>query len=327
MILFVVGLLGLSTLGGFLLRGGRDGISRRFGANVSLQSHSIALLTIDGSIMPGSNYDFWMKSLKEIADDPHVKGVILRLESPGGAVGSSQEIYDEILQMRTGHNGKGAKKVYASMGDLAASGAYYIAAATDRIFANRGTLTGSIGVISTNYRVEDLAEKAGVKVEVVKSGRFKDAGSPFRPMTDAEKKVFDLLINDTYAQFVDDVLAQREPQIASAYTSFKEEDWAAYQFTKPMNGTSREFLLQIADGRVYTGVQALKLGLVDELGSLNLVISRLAKDLNIKGRPEVYEPQQRLPFFDMLFSKVSGAVTHASANWSHPTLQYRIIPF
>ncbi|MBI1784898.1 signal peptide peptidase SppA [Candidatus Sumerlaeota bacterium] len=323
--LFGFGFLALILVVGFIFGRGGGEFSGRFGGTLAAKGSSIALVKLEGPIMPGPQYDFWMKTLDEIADNAGIKGILLRINSPGGSVAASQELYDRILSIRAGEGLGGSKKVYVSMGDLAASGGYYIAAAADRIIANRGSLTGSIGVISTSIKIDKLAEDHGVGFEVIKTGRFKDAGSMFRPTTDEEKKMFDTLLNDAYDQFLTDVLSQRDAQIAKAYTSFGKDDWGIFQFTEPANGTSRDFLKQVADGRVYSGEQALKLGLVDELGSLEHALKLLAKDLRIKGRPSIYEPRQRMGFFDLLETRVKDVVP--SANWAHSTLQYRMIPF
>lgn len=309
------GLFALFLLGGILFGASSSnaGFLGGFGGG-----GPIAVLKIDEPIMAGPAYDFWMKSLEEIGKDDSIEGVIVRIDSPGGSVGASQEIYDEIINLRKNEG----KTVYVSMGDLAASGGYYIAAAADRIFANRGTLTGSVGVISTTFRVEGLAEKAGVNVEVVKTGRFKDTGSMFRPMTEEDRKVFDLLLDDAYEQFIEDILAQREAPIAEALAEFQELDWDTYLFEKPEGANPRKFLLQIADGRVYSGEQALKLGLVDELGSLNYAIRRMAEDLHIKAATKVYEPRG-LGLFGMMSAKVKSAMP----NLGTPTLQYRLVTF
>lgn len=290
-----------------------------FAAAQGMGDSQIALVRIEEPIMPGPSYDFWMNSLAEIGDNPKLKGVLIRLNSPGGSVGSSQEIYDEVLQLR-----KQGKKVYVSMGDVAASGAYYIAAASDKIHANRGTLTGSIGVISQFYQLQELAEKVGVDVETIKTGRFKDSGSSMRVMTDDERAMFDLLLENAYDQFLDDIISQRNTPLAKAFTDFTPEDFTEYQFETPAVGAvTREFLEQIADGRVYSGEQALKLGLVDELGSLNHSITQLAKDLKIKGEPKIYEPTRQMGFFELLQAKATGAVPSASLSPSR-AFQYRM---
>lgn len=319
LLLFGFGLFAFVMLAGMFFDGGSSSKSSAW-SSFKLTSGPIALLKIEHEIMPGADYDFWMDTLHSIAKNDHIHGVILRLNSPGGSVAASQEIYDAVVDLRKKHG----KTVYVSMGDLAASGAYYIASASDRIFANRGTLTGSVGVISTMYRLEGLAEKTGVSVEVVKTGRFKDSGSMFRPMNDDDKKMFNILLDDAYDQFIDDIIKQRETPLAEALAKFQDADWPAFMFQKPELVNPRKFLLQIADGRVYSGEQALKLGLVDELGSLDQVIRRIAGDLHVRGEATIYEARRRLSFLDLVSSKVHSMVPTVSA---YPTLQYRLVSF
>ncbi len=309
----------------YLFRSDSSSSAFKLAGGLGIGSHELGLLRIEGPIMEGVDYDFWMQSLTDMADDAKIKGIVIRINSPGGSVGASQEIYDKLEAIRAGKFDGGPKKIYVSMGDVAASGGYYIAAAADRIIANRGSLTGSIGVISTSVKIEELAKDIGIGMEVTKTGRFKDAGSMFRPTTEDEKKMFNTLLNDAYQQFLDDVFNRRSAQLATALTNFGEAEWEMYQFTKPESGTSRDFLKQIADGRVYSGAQALKLGLVDELGSLEHALGKLASDLNIEGRPGIYEPHQKRGFFQMIESKVGNVVS--KADWARSSLQYRMIPF
>lgn len=316
-IMLVLGFVGFSfiLLMSFFMSSASRGASL---SSFGLGGEKLALVRINDAIGPGATYDFWMDSLKEIGDNANIKGVILRIESPGGSVASSQEIYDEIIHLRRDCG----KTVYVSMGDVAASGGYYIASAADRIFANKGTLTGSVGVISTSYQVQELAKDWGIQVEVIKSGRFKDSGSMFRPMTPDEDKMFNLLINDAYNQFIQDILAERSKQLETALTHFT--DWDRFLFQEPAQPDARSFLLQIADGRVYSGEQALELGLIDEIGALNATIDRLTQDLGLPPQTKLYTPQRHVSFFQALSSKISGGLPSAL---THPSLQYRMIPF
>jgi protease-4 len=188
--------------------------------------------------------------------DKDIKAIVVRVDSPGGQVGPSQEIYAAIQRARKD------KKVVVSMGTLAASGGYYIASAADRVWANPGTITGSIGVISEFPEVEALLDLARVKVTTVKSGALKDVGSPLRPMTPEEHKYLQGFVDDVYEQFLSDV--------ASARKLDKEE------------------LRKIADGRILTGVEAKKAHLVDELGNLEDAIEGACKLAGCK--PEEGEP-------------------------------------
>ena len=174
--------------------------------------------------------------------DPNIKAVLIRVNSPGGSASASQEMYEAVMRLRK------EKPVICSMGDVAASGGYYTAAACNKIYANRATTTGSIGVITSLLNYQELFAKIGLDQATIKSGKFKDAGNPARPLTPEERQLFQQLINNLYNQFVDDVVAGRKEATKGKLT--------------------REKLLKLADGRVYTGEQAVKNGLIDETGDL-----------------------------------------------------------
>ncbi|MBS1997847.1 MAG: signal peptide peptidase SppA [Cyanobacteria bacterium SZAS LIN-2] len=187
-----------------------------------------------------------LKELRKALANDKIKGVLLRVNSPGGTVPTSQEIHQAVTALR-----KKGKPVVVSMGDVAASGGYYVACAADRVVANPGTLTGSIGVIINLINFKGLADKFGVLPAVIKSGEFKDIASPYRPMTPAEHEILQTLIMDSYDQFTTAVSEGRKLPI--------------------------ETVKKIADGRIYSGRQALKLGLVDELGSYTDALASLQK--------------------------------------------------
>ena len=193
--------------------------------------------------------------------DPNVKAVVIRIDSPGGAAAAAQEMYRAVVRL------KAKKPVICSMGDVAASGGYYVAAACEKIYANGSTMTGSIGVISEFLNYGKLFDKLGVDQPVVKSGKFKDAGNPARPMTADERDLFQSMIMNVYAQFVDDVAAGRKGPTAGKLT--------------------RSQVLKLADGRVYTGLQAKDNGLVDEIGGLREAIDEAANRGGIKGEPHI----------------------------------------
>jgi signal peptide peptidase SppA len=187
-----------------------------------------------------------LKDLRKALTNDKVKGILLRINSPGGTVPTSQELHDAVIALK-----KKGKPVVVSMGDLAASGGYYVACASDKIVANPGTLTGSIGVIMNMLNLKGLADKFGVYPEVIKSGEFKDIASPYRAMTPAEHAILQDLIMDSYDQFTTAVAEGRKLPI--------------------------ETVKKIADGRIYSGRQAQKLGLVDELGSYTDALASLQK--------------------------------------------------
>lgn len=219
----------------------------------------IAVVKIEGIITDPAEIT---KELKELEERDDVKAVVIRIDSPGGAVGPSQEIHDGILKLRK------EKKVVASMGTIAASGGYYAAVAADKIVANPGTITGSIGVIIEFFNAEDLLSKIGVKGYVVKSGRFKDTGSPLRKMEKEETALLQAVIDDVNGQFVTAVAEGR--------------------------GLKKEEVAKIADGRIFTGSQAFEKGLIDKLGTMRDAIDLSAELAGIEGEPYVIYPEEKV---------------------------------
>lgn len=229
----------------------------------------IAILEIQGVILDSQPY---LDSLSKIKKDDGIKAIVLRIDSPGGAVGPSQEIYSEILKLRE------KKPVIATLGSVGASGGYYIACAAQKILANPGTITGSIGVIAQFVSYEQLLKWAKLDVEVIKSGEFKDVGSPFKKMTETEKQYMQQLIDNVYSQFKLAVSKAR--------------------------GIDSKEMDKIADGRIFTGEQAKNLKLIDELGTLSDAISLAGTLSGIKGEPNVsYYPKKKMNFLDFILSK------------------------
>jgi protease-4 len=218
----------------------------------------IAVIPIQGVI---KNSDTITEQLITFRNDRQIKAIILKINSPGGGVGPSQEIYSETI--RTTHT----KKVIAYLGSLAASGGYYVASAADKIIANPGTLTGSIGVLMEFISVEELLNKIGVEMRVIKSGEFKDIGSPNRKMTDREKKMLMNLIEDIRNQFVTAVSKGRN--------------------------MPKEKVLEIADGRIFSGRQAKVLGLVDSLGNFQDAVNLAKRIAHIKGEAKLVYPEKK----------------------------------
>lgn len=306
-------ILGFCVLmvGGVLLNGLSGGRAGSVGS-IGL-GDKLGLVRIEGIIMQGDEQQSWIDSLRKLAEEPRIKGLIVRIDSPGGTVGASQELYETLNKIRLNHK----KPVYVSMGDLAASGGYYTATAADTIYAMKGTLTGSIGVIMSLPQISELSKKLGVGTETIKSGRFKDSGSFMRPMTQEEREMFGALIQDTFNQFIGDVMARRQAQLTAALKLFPEDQWAAFKFTKPTDLNAEAFLRQIADGRVYTGQQALKLGLIDQIGSLEDVKEALGKKVGLGPNPDVYEVTKRKSLFDMVRGEVGDLIPSG-----HSPLQY-----
>lgn len=233
----------------------------------------IAIVRIEGVIADSKEI---VEELRRYHEDDSIKAILIRIDSPGGAVVPSQEIYDEVKRIRDA----GKKRIVTSMGTVAASGGYYIAAASEKIIANPGTLTGSIGVIMELVNVEGLLQKIGVEGVVIKSGENKDVGSPFRKMTEQERALLQHVMDDVHAQFIEAVAEGR---------SLKVEAVRPY-----------------ADGRIFTGRQAKEIGLVDELGNLQDAIKRTAELAGIEGEPQTVERQKRSTLFEFLENRFLG---------------------
>jgi protease-4 len=226
----------------------------------------VAVLPITGLIIDS---EAPIEQFKKFVEDDSVKAIVLRINTPGGGVGPSQEIHEEVRKVR------GKKVIVVSMGAVAASGGYLIACTADKIFANPGTITGSIGVIMKFVNMEDLVAKIGVKGFVVKSGEFKDIGSPLRKMKPEERQLLQSVIDNVHSQFVDAVAEGRK--------------------------LAREDVLAIADGRVFSGEQAKELGLVDRLGNLEDAIAEAGKMAKIEGEPRVVTPpKKKFSIFELL---------------------------
>jgi protease-4 len=247
----------------------------------------VGVLEIKGLISDSTEIN---KAIHDFKDREDIKAIVLRIDSPGGAVGPSQEIYKEVKKVKEKN-----KVVIASMGSVAASGGYYIAAAADQIVANPGTITGSIGVIIEFANVQELLDKIGLKGVVIKSGKFKDTGSPLREMRDEEKNILQGLINDIHQQFVDVVATNRKLDL-------KE-------------------VSDIADGRIFSGVQAKEANLVDELGNLEDAIDLASKLAGIEGKPQVvYSKRPKTSLFDFVFGKGLGSFFNRSQQTIYPPL-------
>jgi protease-4 len=229
----------------------------------------VALVRIEGPIIDSMDI---VDEIKEHVKDRSIKAIILRIDSPGGAVGPSQEIYDEVKKASE------EKHVVASMGSIAASGGYYIASAADLIFANPGTLTGSIGVIMEIPNVEGLMTKIGIKTEVIKSGRHKDMASAFRKMEKEDRDILQGVLENVHEQFIRAVAEGRKLTV--------------------------EEIRPVADGRIFTGEQAKGLRLVDELGTLENAVKKAGELAGISGEPEVVSKEDKLSFMELLRSKV-----------------------
>ncbi|MCG6553187.1 MAG: signal peptide peptidase SppA [Candidatus Magnetominusculus sp. LBB02] len=228
----------------------------------------IAIVKVEGVIISAKDT---VKELKKYREDPSIKAILLSVDSPGGAVVPSQEIYEEVRKTAA------KKKVIVSMGSVAASGGYYISAPATKIMANPATVTGSIGAYMETVNVSGLMEKIGVSREVVKSAKFKDMGSLYHGLGDDERAMFQGLLDDIHSQFVEAVASGRKMPLEKAQA--------------------------IADGRVFTGRQALKAGLVDKLGTLQDAIKETAALAGIKGEPSIVSKKEDFTVSDLFSNK------------------------
>lgn len=248
---------------------------------------SIGVVELEGTIMQSEDF---IEDLDRFEDDDNIKAVIVRINSGGGAVAPSQEMYDGIERLAE------EKPVAVSMGSTAASGGYYAACGADTIFANSGSITGSIGVITQFFNVESLVDRANVEVNTVKSGDFKDSGSPFREFTDEDEEYFADMVFDIHDQFVEDVAACRDMDIDEVEA--------------------------IADGRVFTGRQAHEKDLVDELGSFQDVVDHVADEADLDDPPLVYPPEEKLGLFGELFEVAVDSSMTEIKEQTRPRVKY-----
>jgi len=231
-----------------------------------VEKPGIGLVEVKGMILDSRET---VRQLRHFLKNDDIRAVVLRVDSPGGVVAPSQEIYDEVRKFAA------KKKIVVSMGSLAASGGYYISAPATLIYANPGTITASIGVIIKLSNIEALMDKIGIKATVIKTGRFKDSGSPVRELTEEDRAMFQSVIDSTHNQFVKAVASGRK---------LPEDE-----------------VRRIADGRVLSGEQALALKLVDRLGTLQDAIEEAGRLAGIKGEPEVIlPPKRKLNYLDLL---------------------------
>jgi len=233
-----------------------------------------------------------IEQLDDWTDNSSIKAVVLHVNSPGGGVAISQEVYDAILRLRN------EKPVVAAMASVAASGGYLIACAADRIVANPGTLTGSIGVIMQYYTYYDLFDKVGLGTATIKSGELKDVGDPTRPMTEQEEMMLRSVVMDSYEQFVEVVANGRQMEKENVYP--------------------------LADGSIFTGLQALNLGLVDTLGGLKEAVDLAAELAELDGEPRVVRPYRRekVSIFDLMGNLLENLNEKVEKSVEGPRLLY-----
>lgn len=262
-------------------------------SDISLASEKVAVIAIEGEIFEARET---LDTLKRYADNNTVKAIVIRINSPGGAIAPSQEIYAAIRRARQ----DSGKPIVASFDSVAASGGYYIAAACDEIVANPGSITGSIGVILQWFNTKELVQWAKMKPETITSGAMKDAGSPFRELTDAERQYFQNIVTQLHSQFIRDVADGRAKKM------------------------KKEEVARIADGRIFTGEQALELKLVDELGSIDDAVRTAGRLAGIKGEPARLWPKPRDPgLFELLNAGGADALLERVMSRRVPQFLYR----
>jgi protease-4 len=261
------------------------------GPSFSFSNNQVAVIELEGIMLDSKDF---VTQLDDYGRPGGVRAVVLRVNSPGGGVAAAQEMYAAVRKFRTETH----KKVIASMASVAASGGYYVASAADKIYANPGSVTGSIGVIAEWYNYGDLLKWAKLQDIVFKSGEFKDSGSPTRPLTEAEKAYFQNLIANMYGQFVKDVATSRK---------MNEAD-----------------VRKLADGRVFTGQEAKNNGLVDELGTLQDAVAAAAKMAGIAGEPRIVTPPKKtISILDLLLGDARSLLTlDPDRSESHIRFQY-----
>lgn len=255
-------------------------ILRSSNSGLTIPENGIGLLEISGVIMNARPY---LEQLKDLTETNPVPALLVRIDSPGGGAAASQEVFYELQRLR-----QQGVPVVVSMGGVAASGGYYIACAGDKIFANPGTITGSIGVISELPNTQELFKMLGIRFDVVKSGKFKDAGSPSRALSVEDRRLLQELVDDIHQQFKEDVAQSR------LLTDGAEK--------------------LMTDGRVVTGRRAVELGLVDTLGNFNDAVRFTAKLAKIKGTPVLIERKQRnriREWFTTTATEVGYMASHA----------------
>jgi protease-4 len=233
----------------------------------------IAVVDLEGVILSPKDM---VEQLRKYGDDSSIKAIIIHVNSPGGGAAASEEIYREVLRIRDVKK----KRIVASIETVGASGAYYVSSATNKIFADQASIVGSIGVIAEWYNYEELLKWAKLQAIVLKAGEFKDTGSPVRPMTPAEREYMQGLIDNMHTQFIHSVAEGRHMKDAE--------------------------ILPLADGKVWTGEQAVPLKLIDQLGDFRVAVEDTAKSVGIKGEPTLVRPEKdRKSVLDLLFGDAS----------------------
>jgi protease IV len=276
----------------FLLYGIMRSVGERTEVVTTGYGSKIAVVELEGVITSSEDI---VRQMKKYRESNSIKGILLRVDSPGGGVVASQEMYEEVRKTR-----ESGKPVVVSMGALAASGGYYVACGASRLVANRGTLTGSIGVISEFMQLKDALDKLGVSFKTIKSGKLKDSGSSTRKMTEEDERYFQQLMDDVHRQFISVVESERH--------------------------MDHDLVVKIADGRVFTGEQAVENGLVDTLGTLEDAINITAELSGISGEPSIVKERKRRSIWEGIFGDVEESLKDLKQELlEKPALSYRFV--
>jgi protease-4 len=268
------------------------GSHRHRGGEFGGFGNKIGVVDLEGVIIEP---DTVVRELKDFGDDDSIKAIIIHINTPGGGAAASQEIYSEVRRLRD----EKKKTIVADVGTLGASGGYYVASGTSKIYADPASVVGSIGVISQWVNYADLMKWAKLKDVTFKAGALKDTGNPAREMTPEEKAYVQGLIDDMHQQFIHAVADGRHIKV--------------------------EQIQKLADGRVWTGDQALALNLVDKLGDFQTAVKETARSVGIKGEPELVHPErERRTLLDLIFGDFSGNLDSLSGKLidQHPSFYY-----
>ena len=265
--------------------------SEPYDESTSTSGQKVAVVELNEPIVSSEDI---VRQFKKYRENKAVKAIVFRVNSPGGGVAASQEIYEEVKKTRND-----GKPVVVSMGDVAASGGYYVSLGANKIVANPGTLTGSIGVIIQTIQVEELMKKIGIDASTFKSGKFKDIGSPFHKTTEDERKFFNQLIGNVYEQFVGVVIAERK--------------------------LGKRKVLRYADGRVFSGQQALEYGFIDTLGTMEDAIRIAATMGGIDGKPKLLKERKMKTLVERLLGEsISENASLKDQFFKQSVIQYRM---
>lgn len=269
-----------------------NAVSERYLYGQKNERNKIAVIHADGALMEGLD-GFILKQIETAAKDETVKGVVLSINSPGGTIGASEDIHRELSRMVAGkhprHPEYKPKKLVASMGAIAASGGYYIAMPAEKVFAEKGTITGSIGVYASFPNVSELGDKYGIKMELIKAGGIKGSGSPFHEMTPAERQPWQEMVDQAYGQFLD-VVAKGRPalsadrlreEIVIRKTVSKRDHKGNILTAADGKPQMAEITRVRADGGTYTAKEALEFGLIDSIGTLEDAVSEVAQSAKL----------------------------------------------